>query len=70
MLAHGGPGYVETAGDLARGELRVGHKLQDGTAARLGERAEGLVRLLFSRATWPSQARGPFATHGPPPSCR
>jgi len=46
MLADGGPGHLEAAGDLAS-ELGAGDQPQDGAAAGLGERAERLVQVVF-----------------------
>jgi hypothetical protein len=70
MLAHGGSCHLEAAGDLARREFRVGHELQDGAAAGLGERAERPIHLVFSRITRFGRARGPTMSHRVPASCR
>jgi len=67
VLAYGGPGHVETAGDLAGGQFGAGHEPQDGAAARLGEGAEGLVHLLVPLVL-PRAGREPVTGHGPPPS--
>jgi hypothetical protein len=47
MLAYGGPGHLEVARDLARGQLGLGDEPQDGAAARLSECAQRLVELVF-----------------------
>jgi hypothetical protein len=52
MLADGGPGHLEVAGDLARGKLGVGDEPQDGAATGLGERPERIVHFVFPFVTW------------------
>lgn len=66
MLAYGGAGDVECRRYFSRGQFVVRHQPQDRATARLGERAQGLVRRGLGGVTARVLAAGATRVLGPP----
>jgi hypothetical protein len=73
VLRDGGPADVEMRGDLPRGQLLTGDELQDGPAARLGDRSQHIVDGGWcgqdqSPTAWPSGSANMAKVPYPPGS--